>query len=107
MTEILAYEDKIKALENEIELLKQKQIEVNKAKELYLKIFEDFPALIWRSRLDKLCDYFNRTWLEFTGRTMEQEFGYGWAEGVHPEDFDRCVEIYVNSFEKREAFLME
>jgi PAS domain S-box-containing protein len=72
-----------------------------------LKIFEEFPALIWRSRLDKMCDYFNKTWLEFTGRTMEQEVGNGWAEGVHPNDFDSCLKTYITAFDKRQAFLME
>lgn len=99
--------ERIKQLENEISNLKQKQIDVNRAKELYLKIFEEFPALIWRSRTDKLCDYFNKTWYEFTGRSYQQEYGNGWAEGVHPDDFDNCLEIYVNAFDKREAFLME
>lgn len=99
--------EKIKKLEEENSILKQQQIEITEAKELYLKIFEEFPALIWRSRLDKLCDYFNKTWLEFTGRTMEQEFGNGWAEGVHPDDFDFCVQTYVTAFDKRAAFLME
>ena len=99
--------ERIKKLENENAILKKEQIEISQAKELYLKIFEEFPALIWRSRLDKLCDYFNKTWLEFTGRTMEQEFGNGWAEGVHPDDFDFCLQTYVNAFDKREAFLME
>lgn len=99
--------ERIRHLENENLQLKQQQIEITEAKELYLKIFEDFPALIWRSRLDKLCDYFNKTWLEFTGRTMEQEFGNGWAEGVHPDDFDFCVQTYVAAFDKRESFLME
>ena len=98
---------KIETLEQEVVLLKRQQIDINQAKELYLKIFEEFPALIWRSRLDKLCDYFNKTWLEFTGRTMEQEFGTGWAEGVHPDDFDFCLKTYVEAFDKREAFLME
>jgi len=98
---------RINELENENSILRLQNIEVNKAKELYLKIFEDFPALIWRARLDKLCDYFNRTWLEFTGRTMEQEFGNGWAEGVHPDDFDFCLQTYVTAFDKRESFLME
>lgn len=108
MTEkLLSYETRIKELEAENSYLKKKQLEITKAKELYLKIFEDFPALIWRSRLDKLCDYFNKTWLEFTGRTMEQEFGNGWAESVHPEDFNYCLDIYVTAFDKREAFLME
>lgn len=98
---------RINELEEENSLLKQNHLEINQAKELYLKIFEEFPALIWRSRLDKLCDYFNKTWLEFTGRTMEQEFGNGWAEGVHPDDFNFCLETYVNAFDKREAFIME
>ena len=99
--------EKIIELEKENIILKQQQIEITEAKELYLKIFEEFPALIWRSRLDKLCDYFNKTWLEFTGRTMDQEFGNGWAEGVHPDDFDACLQTYVNAFDKRQSFLME
>ncbi len=99
--------ERIKELENENSIIRLQNIEISKAKELYLKIFEDFPALIWRARLDKLCDYFNRTWLEFTGRTMEQEFGNGWAEGVHPDDFDFCLQTYVTAFDKRESFLME
>ena len=99
--------DRIEALEKENAFLKKERIEISKAKELYLKIFEEFPALIWRSRLDKLCDYFNKTWLEFTGRTMEQEFGNGWAEGVHPDDFNTCLQTYVTAFDKREPFLME
>jgi two-component system CheB/CheR fusion protein len=98
---------RIQELERENEALKKSQFDITQAKELYLKIFEEFPALIWRSRLDKLCDYFNKTWLEFTGRTMEQEFGNGWAEGVHPEDFDFCLKTYVEAFDKRESFLME
>jgi len=99
--------EKIRELEKENTILKEQKIEITEAKELYLKIFEEFPALIWRSRLDKLCDYFNKTWLEFTGRTMEQEFGNGWAEGVHPDDFNACLQTYVNAFDERRSFLME
>jgi len=64
-------------------------------------------SLIWTANLDKLCDYFNEPWLRFTGRTLEEELGNGWAEGVHPDDFDRCLEIYVTNFEQRKAFSME
>lgn len=64
-------------------------------------------ALIWRSGTDKLCNYFNDIWLKFTGRTLEQEMGNGWAEGVHPDDFDKCLETYVTAFDKREPFEME
>jgi len=106
-TEMIFLTERIEELERENSILRQQQIEITEAKELYLKIFEEFPALIWRSRLDKLCDYFNKTWLDFTGRTMEQEFGNGWAEGVHPDDFDSCVQTYVAAFDKRQSFLME
>jgi two-component system, sensor histidine kinase and response regulator len=105
--EIIILKERIKELESENSMLKQQQIEITEAKELYLKIFEEFPALIWRSRLDKLCDYFNKTWLDFTGRTMEQEFGNGWAEGVHPDDFDFCLQTYVTAFDQRQSFLMD
>lgn len=63
--------------------------------------------MIWRSGLDAKCDYFNEPWLAFTGRTLEQQIGDGWTEGVHPDDFDRCVTHYLEHFRARQSFEME
>jgi PAS domain S-box-containing protein len=71
----------------------------------YRLLLEHSP--VWRSGLDARCDYFNGTWLSFTGRTLEQEWGDGWAEGVHPDDLERCVAHYLDHFHRREAFEME
>jgi PAS domain S-box-containing protein len=65
------------------------------------------PVLIWMSDTTKLCTWFNKPWLEFTGRTMEHELGTGWAERVHPDDLDRYVKSYTRSFDGRECFEME
>jgi PAS domain S-box-containing protein len=73
----------------------------------YRTLADSAPALIWASGTDKLCNYFNLPWLKFTGRTLEQELGNGWAEGVHPDDFAQCLATYVAAFDKREPFSME
>lgn len=73
----------------------------------YRLLVQHSPVMIWRSGLDAKCNYFNDTWLDFTGRTLAQEMGDGWAEGVHADDFDRCVAYYLDHFHRREAFEME
>jgi PAS domain S-box-containing protein len=76
------------------------------SREEYKLLVEKAPIMIWRSTVTMECDYFNEIWLAFTGRSMEQEKGNGWAEGVHPEDFDSCLKIYTDHFSRREIFEM-
>jgi PAS domain S-box-containing protein len=65
------------------------------------------PVMIWVSGTDKGCTYANQQWLDFTGRSMEQELGYGWTSGVHPSDYDGCLKMYEAAFNSHEPFRME
>ena len=65
------------------------------------------PVMMWRSGVDKACTYFNKNWLEYTGRALDQEVGNGWAEGVHPDDVDRIVRQYNEAFDARQEFFLE
>ncbi|MBK7461932.1 MAG: EAL domain-containing protein [Betaproteobacteria bacterium] len=89
------------------EELSASQVQLQKSHDFYLTILEHFPTLIWRAGLDGQCNYFNATWLEFTGRSLEQEKGEGWAEGVHADDRERCITTYQADFLARRPFAME
>jgi PAS domain S-box-containing protein len=65
------------------------------------------PVMIWMSGLDKRTFYFNKPWLEFTGRTLEQEPGIGWSEVLHPDDVERCLTTYATAFDARVSFELE
>ena len=83
------------------------QAALQESEERFRVAADSAPVLIWMSNSTKACDYFNRQWLEFTGRTLEQELGNGWAQGVHPDDLPQCLATYNAAFDARQPFKME
>src|ERR1051325_8745653 len=74
---------------------------------LFRLVADRLPLLVWISGPDKRCTYFNKPWLDFTGRPIESELGDGWAEGIHAADRPRCLDAYARAFDRREPFMME
>ncbi len=62
------------------------------------------PVLLWLADATMNGVFFNAPWLAFTGRTVAQELGNGWAAGVHPDDYDRCIGIARAAFDSYAPF---
>lgn len=92
-----------------IDVTEQKQAEaaLRESEQHHRTLANGGTALIWTSDTEMLCTYFNDPWLRFTGRPLEKELGNGWTEGIHPDDYERCLQVYTESFERRESFSME
>src|SRR5262245_45396 len=95
------------ALEKEIRKRERVERILAKSRDFYLALFDEFPTMVWRSDEDGRINYFNRSWLTFVGRTLEQEKQDGWARSIHPDDRDRGIAKYASAFQLREPFEME
>lgn len=90
-------------------LIKRRRVEGSLAESeaRFERMADAAPVLIWMSGPDKLCTFFNKEWLDFTGRKMEQELGNGWSDRVHPEDLEDSLKTYGSTFDAREPFVIQ
>jgi len=95
------------AIINDITKRREAENALKESEKRFQMMADNAPVLIWLAEKDGNCTYFNKTWLEFTGKTLAEEVGRGWLENVHPEDRERCREIYYSSFEGHFPFQME
>lgn len=87
--------------------LKQTEQALKESEQRFRNVADSAPALIWMSDTDTRCYFFNKGWLKFTGRTMEQESGSGWTAGIHPDDLQACLDSYISAFHERQEFYVE
>jgi PAS domain S-box-containing protein len=80
---------------------------LRESEERFRLMADTAPVMIWRAGTDKACDFFNQPWLQFRGRTMEQELGDGWTEGVDSADLERYLATYNQAFDERRPFRVE
>lgn len=73
----------------------------------FRELAEIAPILIRRTGADRRDDWFNRTWLDFTGRPMAGEVGAGWIDNVHPDDTDRHAAVFARAFDAREPYALD
>ncbi len=94
-------------LQKEIWERQQTEIALRESEERFRTMANSAPVLLWVSDAAGQCTFFNDSWLIFTGRSLEQELGEGWATGVHPDDFERCMQIFKKGLVYRQSFRME
>jgi PAS domain S-box-containing protein len=92
---------------NDITEARRAEAELRESESRFRLMADTAPTMLWVSGVDKQCTFFNQGWLNFTGRTLDQELGNGWLEGVHPDDLDRCLKYYAEAFDARRRFQME
>jgi PAS domain S-box-containing protein len=97
----------LKRAQDEITELKRAEERLRESEARFQTMADTAPVMIWLTGTDGLCDYFNKPWLEFTGRNMEQEVGTGWIESVHPDDVQGCFDGFLPAFHARKPFRME
>jgi PAS domain S-box-containing protein len=100
--ELLELRQRVARLEQEARERGAREAEQN-----FYRMADTAPVMLWMSGTDTQCTFFNRAWLEYRGRTMEQELGEGWVEGVHPDDRKGCLETYLTCFRSRQELRME
>ena len=97
----------LKRAQEEITERKRAEERLRESEARFQAMADSAPVMIWLTGTDGLCNYFNKPWLEFTGRRMEQEIGTGWIEGVHPDDVQGCFDGFLPAFHAQKPFRMQ
>jgi two-component system, cell cycle sensor histidine kinase and response regulator CckA len=80
---------------------------LRESEQRFRTIADAAPILIWLADTDLRFHYFNRPWLEFTGKTLDEVSGERWLSLIHPEDTKGFRECLDDHFGARRSFRYE
>ena len=80
---------------------------LRESEERFRHMADTAPVMIWVTGPDRVVSFLNKTWLKFTGRTLDKDLQKAWTESVHPEDLRRCVDCYSSAYEQNRDFRLE
>lgn len=93
--------------QRDVTIQRQHEIALRDSETRFRVMADIAPVMIWTSNISAKSDWFNKPWLDFTGRTLEEEVGDGWLEGIHPDDRESCNETFMAAFAARDPFTMQ
>jgi PAS domain S-box-containing protein len=108
--EMIERERVVEASREELTVLTRIETRLHESEAMFRLMVDRAPAMIWISDTDRVCGFFNKSWLDYTGRTptfMAPIAENGWAEDIHPEDLGSCLEAYDEAFNNRREYAME
>lgn len=86
---------------------KEKEIKIQESESRFRNMADTAPMMIWMTEKGKGCIYFNKSWIDFTGRSLEENQGHGWLDSVHSEDRNQCISVCDNAIDEQKPFEMK
>ncbi|GEM47299.1 PAS domain S-box protein [Deinococcus cellulosilyticus] len=99
--------DRVVAVGRDISDIVEARARIQESENRFRTIANSAPVMLWMMDAKQQCTFFNDGWLSFRGRTLEQELGWGWAQGVHPDDFESCNVEFQKRWAAREPYEVE